>query len=1285
MQGWRGRALQFEQLEVRRMLTTGPIISEFLASNDTTLDDGDGNSSDWIEIYNPTADTIDLTGWHLTDRDDNLDKWTFPGAPHVSQSVLDLDPGEFLVVFASGQNTDDYIDAGGNLHTNFRLSIGGEYLAIVQPDGVTIEHAYAPDFPAQTTDIAYGLAFDNSTTNLIAEGAAASYLVPSGPVAGWNNLSFDDSGWSSGDTGIGYENSPADYADHIETAVPSGTRTLYLRQEFEVTDLDSLDGLTLQMRYDDGFLAYLNGHLVAAQNEPLNPQWNSIAAGGHDDSDAVRFEPFDLSDHRDKLVPGNNVLAIQALNLGSSSDMLIEAALDSRQGSLIMPLDAGILPLPSPGKINGDTFQGLVQETTVSVDRGFFDAPIDVAITTPTAGATLVYTTDGSEPSLSNGIQILPIDEITPPQTTINIAATTVLRTAAFKEDLFPGDTATYTYVFVEDVINSPVMDTAITADPEYAPLMQQALLDIPSVSLVFETEINNSTPEQKASVEWLSPAGGAEFQVDAGIHAFGGEFTNFAKKNFRLHFRGEYGTPKLNFPLFAGFDRGLPVTETFDQLNFRSGSHDMSMRGFYMSNRFTDDTMLDMGNLASHGRFVHLYLNGTYWGQFHMRERWNADMLAEYFGGSDDDYEAINGNRNVGGWSPGEVYDGDGSGWEHIKSLAGDYEANRQHLNIANYLDFMLLYMSGNSENEYRTGGTTDGAVPYHFFLNDADGWLRTVGDRTGDPGPGNIFSGLLAEAHPDFITLLADRIQALFFNEGALTAEKSVARLQERLDEIQLSFLAESARWGFRTPASWESAASNAINNILPAIPQTMFNRLRARGLFSAVDTPSFNQHGGNVPSGFQLEISSNTLPPSDSLAFGRPATQSSTGFGFPADIAVNGVTSDFTHTATGDLNPYLEVNLQGEAFIESLVIHNRDNCCQNRLYNISVEIRGADDQVVYASPLFNPVAEGQSPTSPGETITLDLTGQPGGGIHGQFIRVNKLAVNGSNSSEWLSLGELEVFGESLDGPMSTGTYYTLDGSDPRLPGGTVNPVAILYDGTPIALTADIKVRTRSLQGATWSALNEAQFIVATPADFDADGNIDQVDLNLWEEGFGTAQGASPSSGDADADGTVNGHDFLIWQRNYNGNIAALGQPLEPGAIEASLQGEYDSATHAVQPNFTTTVDELKTSNSLESRPPHSIAEVAAAHSIQRRSLISQAWDAYSLAEFVHDDVATSRYLSNSLHSLPENTSSTDLSNDDMLLAIGNETETAARVEELVAFDRYFDHWTDTLRWRE
>ncbi|MDC1206674.1 CotH kinase family protein, partial [Akkermansiaceae bacterium] len=126
----------------------------------------------------------------------------------------------------------------------------------------------------------------------------------------------------------------------------------------------------------------------------------------------------------------------------------------------------------------------------------------------------------------------------------------------------------------------------------------------------------------------------GESKQVNAGVVRFGGAFTNFAKRSIRLHFRSEYGPSRLKFPLYDGHDYKTPPVENFDALDLRAGNHDMVARGAYLSNRFTDDSMLDMGQIAPHGRFVHLYFNGNYRGQYHVRERWAAAMLASYFPG---------------------------------------------------------------------------------------------------------------------------------------------------------------------------------------------------------------------------------------------------------------------------------------------------------------------------------------------------------------------------------------------------------------------------------------------------------------------------------------------------------------------------------------------------------------------------------------------------------------------------------------------------------------------------
>src|SRR5439155_23661552 len=82
----------------------------------------------------------------LTDDANDLTKWRFP--------ATNLDAGGFLVVFASGK---DRRVAGAPLHTRFKLSAAGEYLALTEPDGVTIATEFAPKYPRQMPDVSFGI------------------------------------------------------------------------------------------------------------------------------------------------------------------------------------------------------------------------------------------------------------------------------------------------------------------------------------------------------------------------------------------------------------------------------------------------------------------------------------------------------------------------------------------------------------------------------------------------------------------------------------------------------------------------------------------------------------------------------------------------------------------------------------------------------------------------------------------------------------------------------------------------------------------------------------------------------------------------------------------------------------------------------------------------------------------------------------------------------------------------------------------------------------------------
>lgn len=130
------------------MLSSQPFVSEIAASNASIWRDGFGDASDWVEIHNPTGESISLRGWHLTDDHNAPGKWQFP-------DVM-LAPAGHLVVFASGRGG---VDPRGNFHTNFRLNAGGEYLALVAPDLRPV-HELLPGFPTQYADITYGFSIN---------------------------------------------------------------------------------------------------------------------------------------------------------------------------------------------------------------------------------------------------------------------------------------------------------------------------------------------------------------------------------------------------------------------------------------------------------------------------------------------------------------------------------------------------------------------------------------------------------------------------------------------------------------------------------------------------------------------------------------------------------------------------------------------------------------------------------------------------------------------------------------------------------------------------------------------------------------------------------------------------------------------------------------------------------------------------------------------------------------------------------------------------------------------
>jgi len=259
-------------------------ISEFMASNTQTLTDEDGDSSDWIELQNTSTNIVNLFNWALTDSAGNPGKWRFP--------ATNMPPKSFLIVFASGK---DRAVAGQELHTNFKLSADGEYLALFAPDG-TVATEISPKFPQQFPDVSYGLGMQIATTNLIATNAAIHYLIPSSAAfdATWTQMNFDDSSWLIGTNGIGYETGIIDPQEESFAAKVLATGPVAYWRLNETAGVSAANAGSDGVDDVGGFM----GSIILAQPGPRPPAFPTFEANNYapqfNGTDAYVNGPYEL-------------------------------------------------------------------------------------------------------------------------------------------------------------------------------------------------------------------------------------------------------------------------------------------------------------------------------------------------------------------------------------------------------------------------------------------------------------------------------------------------------------------------------------------------------------------------------------------------------------------------------------------------------------------------------------------------------------------------------------------------------------------------------------------------------------------------------------------------------------------------------------------------------------------------------------------------------------------------------------------------------------------------------
>ncbi len=263
--------------------------------------------------------------------------------PNMSTYIIDTwTPSRRPVFLNACTRVGMYTFAGPSFAVNGTPQYGGQVapgdrLSMTLVDGRgTIYYTLDGTDPAQS-----GLALGPTMTPLVTRDSPKRILVPTGPLASdWRNArGFDDSSWLSSSGlpgGIGFGRGSG-YESHISLNLGNRMFNLngscYIRIPFQFNgDKSTLDALVMQIQYDDGFVAYLNGNEVARRNFAGEPAWDSVATASRNNADAIVFELIDLSDHISKLRQGDNVLALQGLNVSAKdSDFLIGVDLTASQ------------------------------------------------------------------------------------------------------------------------------------------------------------------------------------------------------------------------------------------------------------------------------------------------------------------------------------------------------------------------------------------------------------------------------------------------------------------------------------------------------------------------------------------------------------------------------------------------------------------------------------------------------------------------------------------------------------------------------------------------------------------------------------------------------------------------------------------------------------------------------------------------------------------------------------------------------------------------------------------
>jgi hypothetical protein len=416
--------------------------------------------------------------------------------------------------------------------------------------------------------------------------------------------------------------------------------------------------------------------------------------------------------------------------------------------------------VPTPGAYNavlGGAFTGFVDDLVFNAPRGFYIAGFNLSVTSPTPGTTIYYTLDGTEPSTTNGTQL--VGDFT-------ITGNTAFRAIGAHPDFLDSPIETNTYLINVPAEQQALPTFVMTADPQESLYEPNGVMAIVGGQYVVGTfgilvwqpvnpgDYNNPSQhgrayERPVSLEYILPADNSGFQADAGLRVSGSDFhrpryrrdavpdwtgpgpttrmASYNKFSFRYYFRDDYGPQDLNYPLFA--DLGSTVTR-FDRLVARGGHND----GYnpFIRDELTRRLHTDMGELASNGMLANIFINGEYKAYYNVVERIDEDFLQSHLL-TNNEFDIAGFVNSPGAW---EIKEGDGVAFQALMdlvdsganfALAGNYQQIVDMVDIDAFINYLLIQLySGNDDwpiNNWTAGRQKVAGAKWSFYVWDSEG----------------------------------------------------------------------------------------------------------------------------------------------------------------------------------------------------------------------------------------------------------------------------------------------------------------------------------------------------------------------------------------------------------------------------------------------------------------------------------------------------------------------------------------------------------------------------------